>query len=217
MKLTAAVIAAAISLTASLALTGCDRGLPKTIDIDRYYVFQPKGLKQVVRHGEQYFISENKDHEAVFAIFGYKELLALGLEIRNKTGKDIEPEQYSLKLYDGRDLLPIKLITKEDLYQIEKKLMDPKGFSLSSPSIQGAVSAVDSLISLPSSSYLGSNLQNIIENYFEFRPVYANSSRKGFLAFYHGFKLEYPLALELNIKGESKMYYFAPVPKTPSK
>ena len=217
MKRIIALVAVAAGMMAALTLTGCDRGLPKTIDIDRYYVFQPKGLKQIAKHGEQYFVIESKDHDASFAVFGYKELLALGLEIKNKTGKDIEPEQYSLKLYDGRDLLPIKLITKDDLYQIEKKLIDPKGFSLSSPSIQGAVSAVDSLISLPSSSYLGASLQNIIENYFEFRPVYANSSRKGFLAFYHGFKLEYPLALELSIKGQSKMYYFAPVPKTPSR
>lgn len=192
---------------------GCAGRSTSFVDMDRYYVYDPQGLKQTTKHGETYFVKESQDYSITFTVFGYKNFLALPIEIKNKTTSDFEPEDYSIALYDGMDLLPAKMITRDELSIIEKKLLDVKGFNITSPSIQGAVSTVDSLINMPANSSLGGDIQSIMNNYFEFRPVYAKSSRKGFIAFFHDFKLEYPLTLKITIDGQDKYFYLAPVPK----
>ena len=196
---------------------GCAGRSTSFIDMDRYYVYDPQGLKQISKHGETYFTKESQDYEITFAVFGYKDFLALPIEIRNKTAADMEPQDYSIALYDGKDLLPAKMITRNELSIIEKKLLAVKGFSLASPSIQGAVSTVDSLINMPANSSLGGDIQSIMKNYFEFRPIYAKSTRRGFLAFYHDFKLEYPLTLKITISGQDKYFYLAPQISKPAK
>jgi hypothetical protein len=192
---------------------GCAGQSTSFVDMDRYYVYAPQGLEQITKHGETYFVKKSQDYEITFTVFGYKDFLALPIEIRNKTGLDIEPQDYGIALYDGMDQLPIKMITHDELNGIEKKLLDVKGFNLASPSIQGAVSTVDSLINMPANSSLGGDIRSIIQNYFEFRPIYAKSARKGFIAFYHDFKLEYPLTLKITISGQDKYFYLAPASK----
>ena len=207
------LFAALLAVFLAASNLGCSNRSTAFVDMDRYFVYEPTTLKETEKHGEKYYVFASKDYDLTFTIFGYKDFLALPLDIKNKTGQDIEPEDYCIALYDGKDLMPIKLITRKEMSLVEKKLTNSPGFSLTSPSLQGAVSAVDSIVNMPANSSLGNNIQSILDNYFEFRPIYAKSIRKGFLAFYHDFKLEYPLTLKITINGEDTYYYFAPRPK----
>ena len=182
----------------------------KYVGLDYYYVYSPPNIKPFTKNDTPYFTDENKYYTITFSLVGHEGVMIVPLEIKNKTGTDIGAQEYRGALYDGRDRLPLKLIGREDLETIVNQLLNPKGFSLSNPSIQGAFSSIDSLIKLPANSSLGNDVRNIANNYFVFRPVYAGSTRSGYLAFFHAFKLEYPLTLEIIINGKAYRYYFAP-------
>jgi hypothetical protein len=209
MKYFSFIIGALLVAAFAISDLGCDHS-SSFVNMDRYYIYQPANLKQTFKHGEQYFVQEVKDVDLTFTLFGYKDFLAIPLVIRNKTGSDIKPEDYGISLYDGRDLKPITMITKDELCIAEKKMLYVKDFNLLNPSVQGAVSAIDSLIDMPANASLGDDIDGIINNYFEFRPIYAKSAREGYLVFFHDFNLEYPVTLRITLNGEDKYFYFMP-------
>jgi hypothetical protein len=137
--------------------------------------------------------------------------MVLPLYIKNKTNDTVQPEDYSIALFDGRDLMPIRMLTLNDLKAIRNKNANPQGFNLLNPSVQGAVSAVDSLIKLPGNTSVNSSFDYIQNNYFSFRPLYANETRYGALVFFHDFKLELPVTLIITIKGERNVFFFNPI------
>jgi len=53
-------------------------------------------------------------------------------------------------------------------------------------------------------------LDQVVDNYFSFRPIYANDSRDGFLCFYTDFKLDYPLILRVKLKEDVVEFKFYP-------
>lgn len=194
-------------LAISFFTSGCGGNSPQSISLTRYHIISPTNLTPFLRFNEQYYVDAAQDFDLSFAMFGYKDFIAVNLDIKNKTYSDLEPKDYSFALFDGKDHLPIKLIERDDLNAIEKKLIDPKGFNLTSPSVQGVFSSIDSIMKMPENSSLGQNIQNIINKYFAFRPVYARSTRSGWLAFFHDFQLEYPLLLKVTVKGAEYKYY----------
>ena len=199
------IIFSLLLLTIAIIFSGCGNNV-QSISLTRYHVTSPTNLNPVIRFNEQYYVDATQDYNITFAMFGYKEFIAVDMSIKNKLFFDLSPKDYSIALFDGRDHLPIKLIDRDELALVEKKLIDPKGFNLTSPSVQGVFSSVNSIISMPENSSLGQNIQNIINNYFAFRPIYARSARNGWLAFFHDFKLEYPLILIVKIKGTEYKY-----------
>lgn len=164
--------------------------------------------------GEEFTVYEDQKIRLAVALFDYKELAFAGIYITNKTRQDIQPDEYSIALSDGRDHLPLKLITRENVEAIRAKGANAGDFNLMSPSVQGAFNTFQSLLSFPSESVLSQNLDKALQNYFAFRPIYAGEKRQGLLAFFHAFELEYPLLFALEIKGEMIYLYFEP--RTPS-
>lgn len=204
-------IKAAVLLIAVILAAGCIPKVSPQADLDRYYVFSPKNLKTFAKNNNKYYVYDTPEYKLTFALLGYQEFLIVQLTINNKTDQDFEPSAYSLALYDGRDSLPIKMITRDSLTAIQKKIFDSNGgFNLASPSIQGAMGTVDSLLSLPANSALGNDLKTVISKYFAFRPVYAKSTRSGFIGFFHDFKLEYPITFSMAINGKNHHFFFAP-------
>jgi len=53
-------------------------------------------------------------------------------------------------------------------------------------------------------------LDKVVDNYFSFRPIYANDSREGFLCFYADFPLDYPMILRVKLKGDIIEFKFRP-------
>jgi hypothetical protein len=186
-------------------LAGCS-GSGKLPDITRYDLYKPTETKKITKLQEEFYV-------LTLAFFEHRGLIVVPLDIQNKTGQEITAEEYSFELTDGRDHLPLKLITRSELEVIRQKMSGSKnGFDLMNPSVQGAFNALDSLVSFPANSILSGQLENAIKSYFSLRPIYAHETRKGFLAFYHDFELEYPLLLSVKLKDELIELYFKPQP-----
>jgi len=206
-----------ILLTALILTTvicGCS-GSTKNLQLDRYLATGEAQLIPVP-FGDETVYEYNTGNASIRTnVFGYQGLIIAPIQIKNLTNEDLAAKDYSINLYDGKDRLAVKMLSKADLIQIEAKLSNPASVNILNPTIQGAVSAVDSLLKFPGNSSISSNLNNAIEKYFEFRPVYAGATRTGFLAFFHDFRLEYPLTLELTIKNKKYSFFFNPEKPTP--
>lgn len=181
-----------------------------SVTLDRYDLYSPAGLKTISKWDENFYQFNDKGVRITLNIIGYQGLLVVPIDIYNGSKENIDPAEYHVGLFDGRDQLPIKMITRDDINKIKNKNNASGGFSLASPSLQGAVGSFNSLVNFPANSALEQQLQFAINNYFEFRPIYAGETRSGFIAFFHDFKLEYPLLFKIKIRNKEYLFYFKP-------
>lgn len=187
------------------------------LPIVRYELQLPEQAKKVSKWDEDFYVYDRPEYRLSLAVFEHGGLIVIPIEIDSKSKERIEPDQYFIQLYDGRDKLPIKVITRQDLEAIKNKSSGGPGLNLLSPSLQGALGAFNSIVNYPETSALAQELDKAISLYFAFRPIYPYETRKGFLAFYHDFELEYPLTLYVKIKGEEAAFFFVPMASTPEK
>ena len=196
-----------------LLLVGC--GAPP-YEINRFEPQDDTGLTRVVlKGGEKYLAFEGKNIDISAALFEYNNIVVLPLTILNKTNKTIMPQDYSLGLYDGRDHKPIKLVTRDDLAKFRAGISG-KGspaIPLENQAVQVAFSAIAGIIQPSEKEAIVKGMDVAINNYFEFRPIWAREAREGILCFLVDFKLEYPLTLEIKIEGQPVWLRFLPEPK----
>jgi len=169
-------------------------------------------VKKAVKHNsETYSVYDNDRFKIETAIYEYKGIIVVPLEITNKEKKDIEPQEYKIALSDGRDYKEIKMLSRQDIILTRGRYQgNPPSLGLSNQLIETTFQTVSSIVSPPTKDRLIQALDYAINNYFSFRPIYAGETRTGILCFLVDFKLEYPLTLTLAAKEEKVHIYFWP-------
>ncbi|MBU0629847.1 MAG: hypothetical protein KKC80_02880 [Candidatus Margulisbacteria bacterium] len=144
---------------------------------------------------------DNADYAVTAFLTGAENVVVVYLKIENKTGSDLTAADYSVKLTDGRDRLPLQLISREVVIAYRAR---EEGHKIESgnPMVDLALSQLGNITRSMGSSQLAQFLRSIdwaIEHYFAFRPIYAHQTREGVLCYSANFIREYPLTLEVII------------------
>jgi len=144
------------------------------------------------------------------AIFEALSIMIVPITIVNNTGDDLQPSEYSISLYDGRDMKPIKMLSRSDMIKVQDKLKGGSGGRLEQQVINTAVDSFMDITNSTDKQAVIKGLDAAINNYFAFRPVYAYDKRFGVLCFLLDFKAEYPISLKVKIKKEDITLKFFP-------
>lgn len=144
------------------------------------------------------------------SIFEYNTILAVPISITNKLSKDELPTEYSISLADGRDLKPIKMLKRDDLIKIKAKYLGEGSSNLEDQLLEATVTNIMNVANMPTKDRVVKLLDEGINSYFAFRPIYAGEKREGVLCFLPDFKLEYPLTLMVKVRGEKIDFKFFP-------
>jgi len=192
-------------------LCGCDGQELK------FKTFEPTSLspdmKVFQKDNLTYVEYQSKKYKVTVSLFEYQNFFIAPVEIDNLTNSDIATREYSIGLFDGRDYLPIKMLPIENLRSIQAGLNGGSpAFSYDSPekALQTAVASILEKVQPSSKKAAAEGLERLIGEYYAFRPVYANETRKGLLAFLLDFPLEYPLSVIVKLKGERIDFHFMP-------
>ncbi|MBU0672838.1 MAG: hypothetical protein KJ732_07425 [Candidatus Margulisbacteria bacterium] len=201
-----------IILISALLITGCS-SVP--IEIKHFVpVLNLPAVHRSVKYGDEGVEFESKDYHISAVLFESNNIIVLPLSIQNRTAAAIDAGQYSVQLFDGRDFKPVKLISRDDLVKVRANY---EGASQSLGSEQqvltAALTAVANTISPSSKSYIMEGMDHAIDNYFQFRPIYALETREGILCFLVDFGLEYPLNLKIKIRDRDIDLFFMPKPE----
>ena len=186
----------------TLFLLGCAQ-VP--LDLQRFDPIVDRPQKTIfLKDNEPYLAFEDRTVKVSAALFEYNTVIVIPLEITNRTGQDIVAADYTIALADGRDRKPVRLISRDDLVKIKEKYSGGGGSSsaLQDQVIETTITSLMNAVNLPTKDRLIRIIDQGIDQYFEFRPVYARETRTGVLCFVPDFKLEYPLTLDLKVKGE---------------
>jgi hypothetical protein len=202
-------LACFLPIVAGLFLVlGC---VPAAIDAVNYNPVTDRPEIKAILVSEEVFAEYGTgDYRVTIGIFEYNKVLAVSLEIRNLTAVDLSPKEYSVTLADGRDLKPIKLLSRQDLIATKAKVSGASTGAFQDQLIQATVDTVMNTMNQPTKDKLIEIIDQGIAQYFTFRPVYANDQRSGVLCFVPDFRLEYPLTVTVRIKGEPYIVKFLP-------
>lgn len=157
----------------------------------------------------------NDDVEIAASIVEYNTyIIVASLKIVNVSGKTIEPESYSIALFDGKDYKSIRLLTRDEVQSVKNTVAGgPSGGAIQDQIINTSVNTLMSAVDAPTKGKLVRIIQYGIDNYFSFRPIWIKGQREGFLCFLPNFKLEFPLTLRIKMNGKVIDLKF--VPKKP--
>jgi hypothetical protein len=182
------------------------------LDVNRFDpVLDRKGITTVTIANETFAEYETPDLRLTTAIFEFNGVIANSLEIRNNSDADLPVSEYSFSLADGRDLKPIKILSRQDLVATRTKLAGGgSSGNIQDQLIQATVDTILNSINTPTKNKLINIVDEGIKNYFSFRPVYAQGKRSGVICFLPDFQLEYPLTLTVKVRGETACFKFNP-------
>lgn len=158
----------------------------------------------VTFEGNSYFIRETEDYKVALSLMGYQNAFVLPLSISNKTGDIVAPEDYSLSVYDGRDLKPLKLFERQDILGLNAQ--KGSGINIETQVVNSIMSTINTPFDEKSRI-----IAYIADNYFQFRPLYAREQRQGILLYLIYFREEDPITVSLKIKGHEFDFMFLPV------
>lgn len=190
-------------------VAGCAQS---TLKINRFTpVVEPPFTKLFLKDNENYIGYASENYSASAALFEYDSIIILPLEIVNRTNHDILSDKYSVSLLDGRDLKSITMLNRDHLISSKSKM----GGGSSSGGIQqqlieNALNSIMDVANLSEKKIMAKGLEKAINDYFEFRPIYAGEKRSGILCFLVNFKLEHPLTLMIDLAGEKIKLRFNP-------
>lgn len=194
-----------------IVTAGCSAP-PSQLKISRFKPITAANTKVVMFDKEAYGVYEDAKYKVMVVLYEYNAVMAMYIEITDKTGTNISVKDYSISLNDGRDLKALKTLTREDLIAAKAKLeQKSSGSNIVDQATAAIINAITSKLDLDSKNYLISTIGKAIDNYYAFRPIFKNETRKGILCFLVDFKLEYPLTLITKIKGEEIKIKFMPV------
>jgi hypothetical protein len=197
--------------------TGCAVTSPQ-IQIEYYDPVETPTSTVTVEGVIQYITQKNDKYEITACLISGKNIFATDLEIKNKTKKELQPEDYSISLFDGRDRLELQMISKEVVENFRAKAAAGQSIKTGNTfldySLTSFAGIVENATPLTKSQY-NALIGIVIERYFSFRPIYPNYTRRGILCFFHTFIIEYPLILKVEIKKEIYEFKFWPMGMEP--
>ena len=192
-----------------LMLCGCSAPL----EINR---FQPAPgqaeLTVINKANEDHLRYADPDYIVTAALFEARNVFVLSLEINNRTDARINPQDYSIALCDGRDLKPLLQFSREDIINFKLAYETGQPIKTGEPAVDAALTTVGRLFQPSSRTETLKSLDQAIEDYFSFRPLYPGETREGILCYHADFRLEYPLSLVTKIKGKTITFKWLPLP-----
>ncbi|MEA3493497.1 MAG: hypothetical protein U9R38_03815 [Candidatus Margulisiibacteriota bacterium] len=161
----------------------------------------------------RYLIYQSNRYKIKAALYAYNQIIVLPLTISNGTGSRILPEEYCVALYDGRDYKELHIVKRDTISRIKATYQSNgkgAGAGLMDAAAQVAFNAVVDIFSPATKDMVVKALNQIEDQYFSFRPIWAHEKRYGVLAFVHDFQLEFPLTLVVKVKDEKAGFRFGP-------
>jgi len=196
-------------LLLAVLLVGCAR--PK-IDIVCYSLINPSSNTTLFeKSGETYVAYEDLQAKLTAGLFQYKNIIVLDLGIFNKTNETLLSQDYSIGLFDGRDLKKIRLLKREDIVGVKAKSTGGPSGDLQAQALQTAINVILETVKPSERAFMLKSFDVAIDNYFSFRPIYAYEERAGLLCFFLDFKAEYPNTLIVTIKDKPIILRFQPI------
>ena len=193
-------------------LAGCAN---PPVKVEHFVPLTATAREDIVMRGEYPFIEHSdKDHWISATLAGAQSVYIVSLKVVNKTAADLEPEDYSVSLVDGRDAKPLSLISREAVIGYRAHLAGGgQELKSGSPMADIALAQLNKVVGSLGETQKSELLQSIdsaIEHYFAFRPIYAGEARDGVLCYYPNFILEYPLILKLKLRDKTLDLKFWP-------
>lgn len=192
---------------ASFTMCGCSQA---PIQIKKY---TPKNAKVKIstpflHEFSLYQIYDAHDYNIQANIYEYNNIIAVMIEITNKSAKNLEAEEYTIDLTDGRDFKPIRMLKRQDLINIRAKFTSGTKGAIQDQVIEATMNNAMKVANVNTKEKLVSLLNLAIDNYFSFRTIYAKETRQGLLGFMPDFKLEYPLTIFIKLPEKEVAFQF---------
>ena len=193
----------------AVLLIGCAQ-VP--VDFTRFTLLADRNNARTVLINEENFAEwESPAFKIDAIVYQYKQVVVAELIIINHADKDIEPTDYKITLTDGRDYKPLRLLTRDELTAIKNRVAGGTTGSMQDQVIEGTMNTILATMNVPTKDKLLEIIQQGIDNYFAFRPIYAKERRQGVLCYLPDFTLEYPLTVSLKFKQEGVDFRFMPI------
>jgi hypothetical protein len=203
-----------LPLLAITLLYGCAKA---PVEFDHYQpVIKNAGDKLEAQWGLSAIKNGNAAYTVTGLLVGAENVVVVYLKIENRTGSDLLPSDYSVGLTDGRDRLPLQLISREAVIAYRAREAGGDKVSSGNGMVDLALTQLGNLTRTMGNSQLVQFLASLdwaVDHYFAFRPVYAGQSREGLLCYSVNFVREYPLTLEVRIGDRTYDFDFLPVKK----
>lgn len=187
-------------------------GCAAPLEINR---FQPAAgqpdLRVITKANEDHLRYADPDYVVTAALFEARNVFVLSLDITNQTDARINAQYYSVGLYDGRDLEPLKQFSREDIINFKLAYESGQPIKTGEPAVDAALTTVVKVFQPSSRSEALKSLKKAIEDYFPFRPLYPKERREGILCYHADFRLEYPLSLVIKIKEKNIIFKWMPM------
>ncbi|MCX5751859.1 MAG: hypothetical protein NT099_09435 [Candidatus Saganbacteria bacterium] len=207
-------------LLAAFLATGCAMVGKAPIKISYYDPVAIPSSYIVTGEGEVKELTyKNDKYEISLALISAANIFASNIEIKNKTKKEILPNEYLIRLYDGRDRIELPSISKEVVVVYRAKVsagQDIKtGNSILDYSLNSFTGIMETAATPINKNQYSSYIGMVIDHYFSYRPIYPGFTRKGILCFFNRIIPEYPLILVIKIKEDTYEFKFWPVGMAP--
>jgi hypothetical protein len=186
-------------------------GCAAPLEINR---FQPApgqpDLTVITQANEDHLRHTDPDYTVTAVLFEARNVFVLSLAIQNRTNSRIDPADYSVGLHDGRDLKPLQQFSRDDIINFKIAYESGKPIRTGDAAVDAALTTVVKVFDPSSRSELIKNLNQAIEDYFSFRPLYPKETREGILCYHADFRLEYPLSLLVRLKEKTIAFKWLP-------
>ena len=200
-----------ICLMAAVIATGCAKA-PVKITYYEPVITSPEQKIEVENNQKVIKYSDN-DYGVSAAMAGSQGIIVAALRIASHTGKDIKADEYTVELLDGRDLKPLKLVSREVIVEYRNKLSAGQEIKTGNGMLDLALTQFSGIVEGMGRSERSEFIRSVdlaIDHYFAFRTIYVNEPREGVLSYYADFILEYPLTLRVKLRDKQIDLRFNP-------
>ena len=194
-------------------LCGCAQA---PLDVNRFDLISSlPNVTTASKEGGAYAVYDGPGSKVTAALFEYQNVYVVHLAIENKTSTDVQTKEYSVGLYDGRDYMPLKALTRKDLLDFKAQYSKPSGAvaSFGAPDVVAALTNVVNTVVPSSRAAILESIDHAVDSYYVFRPIYSHETREGIICYLLDFKPEYPITLRVALKGQNIDFKFMPEKK----
>ncbi len=193
-----------------LLISGCFQNpIQDPIQITKYCPKEnPILASSFLSNWDMYEIYRDQDVVINSSIYNVNGGVILFIAIFNNTREDISTTNYSITLTDGKDKKPIRMLERSDLIALKSKYLTGSSGSLQDQLIQNTVDTAMKTVNLSTKDKIIEVINQGINNYFSFRPIYAGKTRQGIICLIPDFNLEFPLNLTIKINNKTFITQF---------